>query len=357
MKPIKNKIYCPGCKRTKILFETEKKARTFIKFNQKEILEETGYAPIRVYYCKYCGGYHTTSSGLVPLKKPTKRYYTGPLSPFVNTLRSKKFLDEAIRKSLWSFSCQKAMGKYNHLTKVRSYVYNFLGNLYTPEMKIDLMSDSYKHELKKYSPKLVNVIRESREHKDEPVLETIFRLMGGKNDEVITDISALRYRGSLEMSYNILQIRKYGDHYQLSILKVSDIDKNPDLQDFHDKDDSIPIITLQGNCSDVKIKDDEIVVEDWKEKQIPILIYSLLFRHLTKPEGNPKELVTDERILKDFKGLEMYSADNWPTADDITDSKTLVPGQFRKQSIGKRREGNHRWTFVKPFLRSSKNRK
>lgn len=62
MKPIKSRIYCPECGRQKILFETEKKALNFIKFNSEEIEEESGRAPIRTYYCEFCGGWHVTSS-------------------------------------------------------------------------------------------------------------------------------------------------------------------------------------------------------------------------------------------------------------------------------------------------------
>lgn len=62
MKPIKSRIYCPECGRQKILFETEKKALNFIKFNSEEIEEESGRAPIRAYYCEFCGGWHVTSS-------------------------------------------------------------------------------------------------------------------------------------------------------------------------------------------------------------------------------------------------------------------------------------------------------
>lgn len=61
MKP-KNRIFCMQCHRSKLLFETEKKAFNFIKFNADEIMEETGRAPNRVYYCSCCGGYHVTSS-------------------------------------------------------------------------------------------------------------------------------------------------------------------------------------------------------------------------------------------------------------------------------------------------------
>lgn len=44
-----------------MLFETEKKAETFMKFNSSEIESEMGYRPERSYYCAYCGGWHLTS--------------------------------------------------------------------------------------------------------------------------------------------------------------------------------------------------------------------------------------------------------------------------------------------------------
>jgi hypothetical protein len=61
MKPTRNKVYCNGCHRSKMLFESEAKANNFIKFNANEIKDETGVAPVRSYYCAYCGGYHVTS--------------------------------------------------------------------------------------------------------------------------------------------------------------------------------------------------------------------------------------------------------------------------------------------------------
>mgnify|MGYP001588486806 CR=1 FL=1 len=61
MKPTKNKVFCKDCERTKMLFETEKKAETFIKFNKEEIQKESGYSPQRSYYCLFCDGWHSTS--------------------------------------------------------------------------------------------------------------------------------------------------------------------------------------------------------------------------------------------------------------------------------------------------------
>ena len=42
MKLSKNKVFCYDCGRNKMLFETEKKANTFLKFNADIIEEESG---------------------------------------------------------------------------------------------------------------------------------------------------------------------------------------------------------------------------------------------------------------------------------------------------------------------------
>ena len=61
MKPTKNRVFCKDSGRLKMVFETEKKANTFIKFNSAEIEAESGFGPSRSYYCLYCNGWHVTS--------------------------------------------------------------------------------------------------------------------------------------------------------------------------------------------------------------------------------------------------------------------------------------------------------
>ncbi len=61
MKP-KKRIFCPYCGYLKMLFETEKKANLYLKYNADDVLEENGRKPIRSYYCEACGGWHVTSS-------------------------------------------------------------------------------------------------------------------------------------------------------------------------------------------------------------------------------------------------------------------------------------------------------
>ncbi len=44
-----------------MLFESEKKANNFIKFNSEEILQESDHSPERSYFCIACNGWHVTS--------------------------------------------------------------------------------------------------------------------------------------------------------------------------------------------------------------------------------------------------------------------------------------------------------
>ena len=61
MKPTNNSVFCIGCQKNKMLFESQSKAENFIKYNREGILEENGKAPVRSYYCEFCLGYHVTS--------------------------------------------------------------------------------------------------------------------------------------------------------------------------------------------------------------------------------------------------------------------------------------------------------
>ena len=60
MKPNRGRVFCRECHRQKLLFDSEKKAELFIKFNAEETAECNGYAPVRSYYCMCCGGWHVT---------------------------------------------------------------------------------------------------------------------------------------------------------------------------------------------------------------------------------------------------------------------------------------------------------
>lgn len=61
MKPTKSRFFCREAQRSKMLFESQKKAENFMQYNNKEILNESGYAPVRSYHCIACDGWHLTS--------------------------------------------------------------------------------------------------------------------------------------------------------------------------------------------------------------------------------------------------------------------------------------------------------
>lgn len=67
-----NRVFCVDCNRLKLLFDSEKKARTFIRFNAEEISRDSGRAPQRIYYCECCGGWHVTSMRNIPIVKRKK---------------------------------------------------------------------------------------------------------------------------------------------------------------------------------------------------------------------------------------------------------------------------------------------
>lgn len=61
MKP-KNRYFCMGCQRPKMLFESKSKADNFLKFN-KDDFDKT---PTRSYFCSFCGGWHISSISSLP---------------------------------------------------------------------------------------------------------------------------------------------------------------------------------------------------------------------------------------------------------------------------------------------------
>lgn len=104
MKPKNNRIFCPDCGKVKMLFETEKKAQNFIKFNGQDILRDgQTIDQIRVYYCPSCCGYHITS-------KPFKESYNHNTERLLKeykqskankaVLRTLKYTDDEVIKDI-----------------------------------------------------------------------------------------------------------------------------------------------------------------------------------------------------------------------------------------------------------------
>lgn len=76
MKPTKSRVMCPDCGKQKMLFETEKKAQNFLKFNG-DAVNPDGTREMRVYYCPACCGYHISSHQYKGKGKRTDRLIEG----------------------------------------------------------------------------------------------------------------------------------------------------------------------------------------------------------------------------------------------------------------------------------------
>lgn len=91
MKPnSRNRIICPDCGRSKMLFETESKAKNFIKFNGEDILKDNQTIDdLRVYYCPSCCGYHISSK---PYKPSYEHHTDNLINAFQKQQANKSFL-------------------------------------------------------------------------------------------------------------------------------------------------------------------------------------------------------------------------------------------------------------------------
>jgi hypothetical protein len=76
----KNRIICPDCGKPKMVFESESKAKNFIKFNGDDI--EFG-SDMRPYYCPACCGWHISH-------KQYRKSYEGRTDKLIELYRNEK---------------------------------------------------------------------------------------------------------------------------------------------------------------------------------------------------------------------------------------------------------------------------
>lgn len=55
--------YCFDAQRNKMVFDTEEEANKFLEWNADDMFRNTGYKPVRAYYCQSCQGWHVTKHG------------------------------------------------------------------------------------------------------------------------------------------------------------------------------------------------------------------------------------------------------------------------------------------------------
>lgn len=129
-------MFCPACGHTKMHFETEKEALTFLRYNGDEILEETGKRPIRAYYCDVCVAWHVTS--LEHFYKESsydvlKERYRHENKIDISILRDKiAEVQEVYDKGLYKLAAEKAISVLKPIVTKHIYVEQFVKETIDP---------------------------------------------------------------------------------------------------------------------------------------------------------------------------------------------------------------------------------
>ena len=184
MKPNKSVVYCNNCERKKILFDTEKAAENFMKFNNEEIESISGYSPNRSYFCIFCNGWHITSKkdfiGLSKNEKLFEKYIqeNEPLVKNIENIDKSKKIDvltvishiynegnfltddiESARKEKKYIKIQELENKIKKMTDSEKEEF-FSENINIINTKIELLLNSeklHKIKLKKLREELMNL--------------------------------------------------------------------------------------------------------------------------------------------------------------------------------------------------------
>ncbi len=83
-----------------MLFESQKKADNFIKFNREAMEEEGKKVPVRSYYCEACGGWHVTSN-------PDEEHFKQVSTESRQLTKIGRMVDMKIRKGAMRLSWRK----------------------------------------------------------------------------------------------------------------------------------------------------------------------------------------------------------------------------------------------------------
>jgi hypothetical protein len=97
-KPKKIRVMCPDCRRQKMLFESERKANDFIKWNGDDI--DSHGRELRSYYCPSCCGWHITS-------KEHTSYYDHTTDDLISAYERQKWATNSLKASKASDASDK----------------------------------------------------------------------------------------------------------------------------------------------------------------------------------------------------------------------------------------------------------
>ena len=176
----KDRIWCPVIRRSKLLFDSEKKAQNFIKFNAEDIKNSGGVAPVRSYFCEVCGGWHVThrwrNTGKVDrnIKKfidnHSEKAHHNPSRPVKEKPEeiretAKKYFLENYRK----FSCKKDFKEYlkNNPDNLKQLVLEWVRHLINEQLpeifEMDIVIDPNSAEVNSLLNEIPEKILKDRE--------------------------------------------------------------------------------------------------------------------------------------------------------------------------------------------------
>lgn len=130
MKP-KYRVYCPAIRRTKMLFETEKKALLFIEYNGPELEKDGKKAEnLRAYFCAACGGWHITSKNL-PVEKQEEldRRVDNMIEHSSKKSKEMKKVQEDVDKTCYGYILSLPLIEIGGKKKLRKYIGSHLDSI------------------------------------------------------------------------------------------------------------------------------------------------------------------------------------------------------------------------------------
>lgn len=288
MKPTKNKIYCYGCRRSKMLFESQAKAKNFIKFNADAIREETGVAPIRIYYCAYCAGYHVTSCesaeiGIILDKKDQKA---------IAQIHEQEEKENAIKEEL--IKNHEAVA--NKITQAYEYLY--IGKFTEAKECLDSIST-----------KINELSEKALMHGDNSKIRLWWKQAPDKSNAIRSAMSIIEQKSSDKLEPTENNLVNYG-------ISLSDITSNIELLKQIDSiiEQNDQLIPRGGRN---EINDNKTVCRTLLQKLVGIGIKKTVHTYNAKLEGQYSQAC---RIAKALA----------PTCEDFGNNTPQIYGDFYK---------------------------
>lgn len=166
-----------------MIFETQAKADNFILFNKDEILLESGKAPVRSYYCKFCGGFHVTSNPSEESGLRLDNIDNQRIEDAIRRRNARKQIWAYHRRSMQVIKRASQLIKTGRITKTESELRDYLEIELFQNVR-EGMTLIQKDEISRRVEVLFQQIREIRLDR-EPEIDRMYELFDELEDDII----------------------------------------------------------------------------------------------------------------------------------------------------------------------------